>query len=315
MTYFVHPLGLCESESIGSGTQIWAFAHVLKGAVLGKDCNVCDHVFIEDKVIVGDRVTIKSGVQLWNNVILEDDVFVGPNATFTNDLFPRSKQHPQEFSKTLVRHHASIGANATLLSGLTIGAHAMVGAGSVVTKDVPANAIVAGNPARILGYVDTAKLPATPIRGVPEKIKTEIGRAALFRLPLIEDIRGALSFAEIGDQLPFTPQRYFLVFDVPNKEVRGQHAHKTLHEFLLCVKGSCSIALDDGYIREEILLDTPTLGLHIPPMIWSVQYKYTPDAVLLVLASDIYKAEDYIRDYDEFRALIAAHEENDGKLS
>lgn len=315
MTYFVHPLGLCESEAIGAGTKIWAFAHVLKGAVLGKDCNICDHVFIENKVIVGDRVTIKSGVQLWDNVTLEDDVFIGPNATFTNDLFPRSKQYPQEFAKTLVRHHASVGANATLLCGLTIGAYAMVGAGSVVTKDVPPNAIVAGNPARILGYVDTAKSLVPTGLGVVAESKTPMGRAALFRLPLIEDIRGSLSFAEIDGQLPFTPLRYFLVFDVPNKEVRGEHAHRTLHQFLVCIKGSCSIALDDGSLREEIPLDAPTLGLHIPPMIWSVQYKYSADAVLLVLASDIYHADDYIRDYDEFQALIKAREKHDGSLS
>ena len=315
MTYFVHPLGLCESEAIGTGTKIWAFAHILKGAVLGKDCNICDHVFIENKVVVGDRVTIKSGVQLWDNVTLEDDVFIGPNATFTNDLFPRSKQYPQEFANTLVRHHASIGANATLLCGLTIGAYAMVGAGSVVTKDVPPNAIVAGNPARILGYVDTAKSLVTTGAGGFAESKTLMGRAAIFRMPLIEDIRGSLSFAEIDGQLPFTPLRYFLVFNVPNKEVRGEHAHRTLHQFLVCIKGSCSIALDDGGLREEILLDTPTLGLHIPPMIWSVQYKYSADAVLLVLASDIYQADDYIRDYDEFRALIKAREKHDGSVS
>ena len=311
MTYFVHPLGLCETEAIGAGTKIWAFAHVLKGAVLGKDCNICDHVFIEGNAVVGDRVTIKSGVQLWDNVTLEDDVFIGPNATFTNDLFPRSKQYPQEFAKTLVRHHASVGANATLLCGLTIGAYAMVGAGAVVTKDVPPNAIVAGNPARILGYVDTGKSFVPSGSGVVAESKTSLGRAALFRLPLIEDIRGALSFAEINGQLPFTPLRYFLVFNVPNKEVRGEHAHRALHQFLVCIKGSCSIALDDGSRREEILLDTPTLGLHIPPMIWSVQYKYSADAVLLVLASDIYSADDYIRDYEEFQALVKAREKHD----
>lgn len=148
--YFEHPQALVESESIGRGTRVWAFTHILPGAVIGEDCNVCDHVFIENDVIVGDRVTIKCGVQLWDGIRLEDDVFVGPNATFTNDLFPRSKQYSDKFPRTLVRRGASIGANATILAGLTIGAGAMVGAGAVVTKDVPPNTVVVGNPARVM---------------------------------------------------------------------------------------------------------------------------------------------------------------------
>jgi len=153
--YFKHPAALVESKQIGPRTRIWAFAHVLPGAVIGADCNICDHVFIENDVRVGDRVTVKCGVQLWDGVVLEDDVFVGPNATFTNDPHPRSKRPPAEFSKTLVCTGASIGANATLLPGITIGANAMVGAGAVVTRDVPANAIVIGNPAHIRGYTDS----------------------------------------------------------------------------------------------------------------------------------------------------------------
>lgn len=153
--YFKHPSALVESKQIGPRTRIWAFAHVLPGAVIGADCNICDHVFIENDVRVGDRVTVKCGVQLWDGVVLEDDVFVGPNATFTNDPHPRSKQPPPAFSKTLVCTGASIGANATLLPGITIGPNAMVGAGAVVTHDVPANAIVIGNPAQIKGYTDS----------------------------------------------------------------------------------------------------------------------------------------------------------------
>lgn len=147
--YFQHSHALVESESIGLHTRIWAFAHILPGAVIGEDCNICDHVFIENDVVVGDRVTIKCGVQLWDGITLEDDVFVGPNATFTNDSFPRSKQYPERFPRTLVRRGASIGANATILAGVTVGAGAMVGAGAVVTKDVPPNVVVVGNPARV----------------------------------------------------------------------------------------------------------------------------------------------------------------------
>jgi UDP-2-acetamido-3-amino-2,3-dideoxy-glucuronate N-acetyltransferase len=151
---FIHPKGLCESSSIGAGTRIWAFAHILPSAKIGKECNICDHVFIENDVVVGDRVTIKCGVQLWDGTRLEDDVFVGPNATFTNDRMPRSKMYPSCFPVTTVRRGASIGANATILPGLTIGEKAMVGAGAVVTRSVPDKAIVVGNPARIKGYVE-----------------------------------------------------------------------------------------------------------------------------------------------------------------
>lgn len=149
MDYYVHPKALVESANIGSGTRIWAFAHILPGARIGRDCNFCDGVFVENDVVVGDRVTVKCGVQLWDGVRLEDDVFIGPNATFTNDILPRSKQ-PFDLKYTIVKRGASIGANATILPGITIGENAMVGAGSVVTRDVPSNTLVVGNPACVV---------------------------------------------------------------------------------------------------------------------------------------------------------------------
>src|SRR5260370_1648112 len=152
--FFAHPEGRVESSDIGPRTRVWALAHVLEGARIGADCNVCDHTFIEGGAVVGDRVTIKCGVQLWAGVTLEDDVFVGLNATFTNDPFPRSRRQPPRFARTLVRRGASIGANATILPGVTIGSDAMVGAGAVVTRDVPPLAVVVGNPAAVSGYVD-----------------------------------------------------------------------------------------------------------------------------------------------------------------
>jgi UDP-2-acetamido-3-amino-2,3-dideoxy-glucuronate N-acetyltransferase len=151
---FVHELGLCESTCVGEGTRIWAFAHVLPGAVIGAEVNVCDHVFIENDVVVGDRVTIKSGVQLWDGIRLADDVFVGPNVTFTNDAFPRSKHYPESFATTVVERGASIGGGAVILPGVRIGTGAMVGAGAVVTSDVPAHAVVVGNPATIVRYIE-----------------------------------------------------------------------------------------------------------------------------------------------------------------
>jgi UDP-2-acetamido-3-amino-2,3-dideoxy-glucuronate N-acetyltransferase len=303
MDYFKHPLALVESGRIGARTRIWAFAHVLPGAIVGEDCNICDHTFIENDVRVGDRVTIKCGVQLWDGVTLEDDVFVGPNATFTNDHYPRSKMRPEKFARTLVKAGASIGANATILPGLTVEQGAMVGAGAVVTRNVPANAIVMGNPARIVGYAGAGPEQAIPVpsqtKGGPSATSSVNG-VRLYELPHVEDMRGSLSFGELSNPLPFEVKRYFVVYGVPSKEIRGEHAHRTLHQFLICVRGRCDVVVDDGAQREEFVLDRPTLGIHIPPMVWATQYKYTPDAVLLVLASDRYNGADYIRSYDEF---------------
>ncbi|MEW6520287.1 MAG: WxcM-like domain-containing protein [Thermodesulfobacteriota bacterium] len=309
MGYFKHPQSLVESQFVGDETKIWAFSHVLPGARIGRDCNICDHVFIENDVRIGDRVTIKCGVQVWDGVTLENDVFIGPNVTFTNDLFPRSKQYPEEFSRTVIRQGASIGANATILAGITIGKDAMVGAGAVVTKDVPPHAIVTGNPARITSYATPAKkqrsASAVIIPGDGETVTaTVVKGVTIYSLPLITDLRGSLTFAEYGQLLPFIPQRFFMVYNVPSKEIRGEHAHKKLHQFLVCVKGACSVVVDDGRNIEEILLSSANIGIHIPPLVWSIQYKYTQDAVLLVLASEKYDAEDYIRDYDQYIGMV-----------
>lgn len=152
---FIHDKAIVEAGvSIGESTRVWAFVHILPGAKIGKECNICDHVFIEGDVFIGDRVTIKCGVQIWDGIVIEDDVFIGPNATFTNDKFPRSKVYPEYFLETRVKKGASIGANATILPGIVIGKGAMVAAGSVVTKDVPSYALVMGNPARFVRILD-----------------------------------------------------------------------------------------------------------------------------------------------------------------
>ncbi len=302
---FVHPGGICESPSVGEGTRVWAFAHVLPGAVIGADCNICDHVFVENDVVVGDRVTIKSGVQLWDGIRVGDDVFIGPNATFTNDPFPRSKVYPDAFPVTTIATGASIGANATILPGISIGRKAMVGAGSVVTRDVPPNAIVVGNPARIVGYTDAeesataASAPSTS----GEVTQSLVDGVQLVHLTHAVDMRGSLTAGEAASAVPFVPRRFFTVFDVPSKEVRGEHAHRVCEQFLVAVSGSVTVVVDDASRRQQFLLDRPQLGLYLPPMVWGIQYKYSADAVLLVLASHPYDADDYIRDYDDFLAV------------
>lgn len=149
---FIHKLAdvaLCE---IGEGTKVWQFVVILKNAKIGSNCNICAHSLIEGDVIIGNNVTVKSGVFIWEGTRIEDDVFLGPNATLTNDLMPRSKEYPEIFSGITLKQGASIGANATILPGITIGIKAMVGAGAVVTKDVPDYAVVVGNPAKIIRY-------------------------------------------------------------------------------------------------------------------------------------------------------------------
>lgn len=144
----IHKLADVQSKNIGKDTKIWQFCVVLDGAKIGAKCNICSHCFIENDVLIGDNVTVKGGVKLWDSITIEDNVFIGPNVTFTNDKLPRSKQYPDEFAKTIIKKNASIGGNATILPGITIGEFAMIGAGAVVTEDVKPYSTVVGNPAR-----------------------------------------------------------------------------------------------------------------------------------------------------------------------
>ncbi len=172
---FVHEKGLCESEDVGPRTRVWAFAHVLKGARIGADCNVCDHAFVEGGAVIGDRVTIKNCVLVYEKVTVEDEVFLGPNMVFTNDMWPRAafKKPKEEWLPTTVRTGASIGANATIVCGVTLGEQSFVGAGSVVIEDVPAHALVVGNPARQIGWVCTCG------QRLGEELDCRCGRAFL----------------------------------------------------------------------------------------------------------------------------------------
>ncbi|XCN71806.1 MAG: acyltransferase [Candidatus Electrothrix aestuarii] len=153
-SFYIHPLADVQSVHIGCNTKIWQFVVILDGTIIGDECNICSHVFIENDVVLGNRVTVKNGVQLWDGMRIEDDVFIGPNVTFTNDKFPRSKKYPDFFSEITICRGASIGGGAVVLPGITIGAYAMVGAGAVVTCHVPPSAIVVGNPATIVSCAE-----------------------------------------------------------------------------------------------------------------------------------------------------------------
>jgi UDP-2-acetamido-3-amino-2,3-dideoxy-glucuronate N-acetyltransferase len=198
---------------------------------------------------------------------------------------------------------ATVGANATVMPGVRIGANARVEPGAVVARSVPPYAIVRGNPAVIAGYVDAgeggaaAVMPSTGKRGVAQG---RVKGVTLHELNLVADVRGTLSVGEFEREIPFVPKRYFLVFDVPTLETRGEHAHIVCHQFLVAVAGSVSVVADDGVNREEYLLDRCNKGVFLPAMTWGIQYKYSSDAVLLVFASEYYDSADYIRDYGQF---------------
>jgi UDP-2-acetamido-3-amino-2,3-dideoxy-glucuronate N-acetyltransferase len=246
---------------------------------------------------------IKYGTYIGRGVQLEAGVYVGANVVFVDAL------SDQYGSVTWVKQHAHIGDNSTINSGVVISAKSEVRPGSVVTRSVPPNAIVAGNPANIIGYVDAAcENGSRPkrIAGIEQsRIEvTPVKRVTIHHFPVIPDLRGNLTVGEFDRQIPFIPRRYFVVFDVPTREIRGEHAHHSNHQFLICLRGSCAVVADDGVHKIEINLDAPNRGVYLPPMTWGIQYKYSTDAILLVFASDYYDASDYIRDYGEFLAAI-----------
>lgn len=291
--------GTAKNERLGSATYD---AYSPPSAENNPKSSIDARAFIDVRAVIEGGCTIKSGVHICGEVAIKQGTYVGPNVAFVEKLDGTSS------AGTVVGKQVRIGANSTIGAGVVIGDKAIVRPGSVVTRSVPPGAIVEGNPASIIGYVDACNdlidtfkpsdnqnprsVRSTPVKGV-----------SVHYFPLVPDMRGTLTVGEFERQIPFTPKRYFMVFDVPSREVRGEHAHHTCHQFLICVRGSCSVVADDGTHKTEVLLDTPYCGLNLPPMTWGIQYRYSPDAMLLVFASSYYDPEDYIRDYSDFLRL------------
>ena len=298
----VHPTALCQSSDVGEGTRVGAFARIAESARIGMRCAIDDYVLIDAGATLGDRVAVGAGVKVWCNVVLEDDVRVASDVAFSP---------PADASEAIaVRRSATIRANATIAAGVTIGAGAVVEPGAVVMKSVPPHAIVRGSPARIVGYVDLIRRDASLVQSAPRQpvTFTDVEGVTLHELLLVHDMRGDLSGAEFERQVPFAVRRYFVVFDVPSEDVRGEHAHRRCRQFLVCLRGRCRVVVDDGHKRAEIVLDRLNLGLYLPPMVWGIQYQHSADALLLVFASDYYDPSDYIRDYGEFLEAVKANE-------
>lgn len=291
----IHATAIVETEAVGVGTRIGAFSHVRTGAVIGSHCDLGDHVEIGKGAQISDRVRFEAGARVGAGIWIGEGASIGSNAVIGTD--------EANDGKTVVGAHSVVGANSTVLGGAKIGTRAVVQPGTVVQATVPARAIIHGNPGQIVGYVDA--VVAAPIRRsfgdhVTGARGCSVRGVTLHSLPLLRDLRGSLSVGLFGPDIPFSPRRYFLVFDVPSRDVRGEHAHRVCHQFLVAASGTVAIVVDDGFAREEIVLDSPASGLHMPPMTWGTQYKYSADAVLLVFASEEYDPADYIRDYDEF---------------
>jgi UDP-2-acetamido-3-amino-2,3-dideoxy-glucuronate N-acetyltransferase len=255
---------------------------------------------LEPGVVLGEHCVVRSGAYLARGTQLSDHVYIGPNVAFADA--------EGGLSPTVVEQGAHIGPNAVIAAGLRIARGARVRPGSVVLRSVPTGSIVEGNPAAIVGYVNAgAPLPGRR-RAVDDResrmVTTVVKGVTVHNLPLHHDLRGDLSVGEFERDVPFSPQRYFLVLGVPGREVRGEHAHRECAQFLICVRGCMAVVADDGENRVEVMLDAANRGLYLPPMVWGTQYKHSDDAVLLVFASHHYDPADYIREYGDFMAAV-----------
>ncbi len=278
------------SSRIGPGVQ------VSPEALIGPNCH-----------LVG-QITLERGVRLVGGITLVGDIHIARDACLEPGVSIASNRPGSASTATQVKVGAGahLGAGVVLSAGVSIGAGAWIEPGAVVLRNIPPHAIVGGNPAVISGYVEDASqhsrmAPSLVQFGdAPGVHACQVAGVTVHNYSRIRDLRGDLTVGEFGRNLPFMPKRYFLVFDVPSFETRGEHAHKVCDQFLVCVSGSVSVVVDDGLRREEILLDRPNMGVYIPAGVWGIQYKYSRDGSLLVFASEYYDATDYIRNYDDY---------------
>ncbi|CAN7710944.1 WxcM-like domain-containing protein [Pseudoduganella sp. LjRoot289] len=288
-----------RSPSSSPSAVVHDGAQVDAGAVLG------DYVVVYAGAELAAGSAVAGFTQVWSGVRLEAGARLAAGVTL---------EQPDDASgHTVFGSQSKVGAGATICAGVKVGLGAVVEAGTVVNHDVPPYAIVSGSPARITGYVEhlaqaerahwhrQADFPA-----VQATVPLGVGGVTLHRFKAVKDPRGDLSVGEFVREIPFEPKRYFLVYNVPTEKTRGEHAHHKCHQFLICVKGSCAVVVDDNESRCEVLLESPDQGIYLPPLTWGIQYKYSHDAVLLVFTSDYYEAADYIRDYDQFSAVVGA---------
>lgn len=269
---------------------------------------IAETAVIGESVELADDAIVGPGAVLLGPTTVAPGCVVGPGAVL--DPGADSLQSGLALEPGVV-----VGSGVVVSGAVTIGRGAQLAPGTVVTRDVPPYAVVAGNPAQITGYAVVADESATVhtdhrAGARPSVDSTRVLGVTVHHLPRILDLRGNLTVGEFGRTVPFEAKRYFMVFGVPNEEIRGEHAHRTCKQFLVCARGSLAVVADDGERREEFILDDAATGLYLPPLTWGVQYKYSADAVLLVFASEFYDSNEYIRDYAEFRELTAHRRES-----
>jgi UDP-2-acetamido-3-amino-2,3-dideoxy-glucuronate N-acetyltransferase len=282
------------------GTAVHATSRVGSGVRLGRNVQIGPFSFLDGDMSVGEGARLCGGVVFDGGLRIGAHCHIEPGVTLTRGAKTSSGAAP-----VVIEDRVFIGAGSVLSEGVRIGMGARIAAGTVVTRDVPPYALVSGNPAVIEGYVQSeAQGPIPELGASPQRTvgahRCSVAGVAIYNLRRHEDLRGALCAGEFPRDIPFQPKRYFLVFDVPSSETRGEHAHRVCEQYLTCVNGSIAVVVDDGRHREEITLDHPTQGLYIPPGVWGIQYKFSSDAVLLVFASHEYDPADYIRNYSEF---------------
>ena len=288
---FVHPTADVHDSVIGLNSRVLQYAIVAENCDIGENTIIHPHCVLQPGVVIGDDVTIHCGVHIATGTRIEDQVSIGANSAIAG----RSGQTSGEGAHIKVQ--ASIGFGVTISAGVEVGQMSLIDDGSVVTGNVPPGARVCGNPATIQGYRDRESFPVR----LHQPSDCGIPGVGFLQLQQVQDLRGTLTVCQWDQQLPFVPQRIFFLHGVPNEKVRGAHAHRECMQFLVCINGSVNVLVDDGIAREEFVLRSASEGLLIPPGIWATQYKYSASAMLAVIASHNYAAEDYIRDYQEFR--------------